>query len=418
MARYYVTVPSKGEHWGPYTRLLQAQDFARIGSQHGSPREVRRGKVAGKLVRKYADGERSWPAAKAQLQKLQPGEVPRGLRKNPMRKIDLKSYQYYVVLPRGIESGWEHKEDAKEQVSELSCPGAKVLTRKTLVSRGLDPKDNGSWVTGPVGNPKKKGVFKDKDGGRWRKFGNLGFYNVEEDDQAEYIEGREEESWMVFVKKTLKGKLVGSGTIEHTSLESSKYPRRPPRFELQYGYEASDDASRNREEFRSVSDATNFLVEGILKGWPEDGWENNPDAIELPSVLANQIYSDEFLSAYFDAALWSSTAYVGEPDTEDEGEPMDENYGLEDFDRETLKNMMAEARMWRSSVEPILEDLEGFEESQVGHDFWLTRNGHGVGFWDGDWPEPEATQLDEASKKAGEINLYVGDDGLIYSFQG
>jgi hypothetical protein len=91
MARYYVTVPSKREHWGPYTRLLQAQDFARIGSQHGSPREVRRGTVKGKLVRKYKGGERAWPTTKAQLQKLQPGEVPRGLRKNPRESDFFKS---------------------------------------------------------------------------------------------------------------------------------------------------------------------------------------------------------------------------------------------------------------------------------------------------------------------------------------
>ena len=131
----------------------------------------------------------------------------------------------------------------------------------------------------------------------------------------------------------------------------------------------------------------------------------------VPRDVVDRVYKDAFLFAYFEAALWSSS----DESNEQGGDPMDENYGLEDFDRETLKNMMAEARMWRRSVEPILEDLEGFEESQVGHDFWLTRNRHGAGFWDGDWPEPEATQLDEASKKAGEINLYVGDDGLIYS---
>lgn len=25
------------------------------------------------------------------------------------------------------------------------------------------------------------------------------------------------------------------------------------------------------------------------------------------------------------------------------------------------------------------------ECERIGHDFWLTRNGHGAGFWDGDW---------------------------------
>ena len=51
---------------------------------------------------------------------------------------------------------------------------------------------------------------------------------------------------------------------------------------------------------------------------------------------------------------------------------------------------------------------------QAGHDFWLTRNGHGAGFWDGDWPEPAATELTEAAHAAGEISAYLGDDGFIH----
>jgi hypothetical protein len=50
----------------------------------------------------------------------------------------------------------------------------------------------------------------------------------------------------------------------------------------------------------------------------------------------------------------------------------------------------------------------------AGHAFWLTRNGHGAGFWDGDWPEPHASALDEASKAFGSFDLYVGDDGMIH----
>jgi hypothetical protein len=26
--------------------------------------------------------------------------------------------------------------------------------------------------------------------------------------------------------------------------------------------------------------------------------------------------------------------------------------------------------------------LDDIDEEQIGHDFWLTRNGHGAGFWD------------------------------------
>ena len=50
---------------------------------------------------------------------------------------------------------------------------------------------------------------------------------------------------------------------------------------------------------------------------------------------------------------------------------------------------------------------------RAGHDFWLTRNGHGAGFRDGDWPEPFAAKLTEAAKRAGERDLYVSR-GWIY----
>lgn len=55
----------------------------------------------------------------------------------------------------------------------------------------------------------------------------------------------------------------------------------------------------------------------------------------------------------------------------------------------------------------------GSNSEQAGHDFWLTRNGHGSGFWDGGWPEPAATRLTDAAHAYGEFNLYVGDDGMI-----
>lgn len=54
-------------------------------------------------------------------------------------------------------------------------------------------------------------------------------------------------------------------------------------------------------------------------------------------------------------------------------------------------------------------------EARAGHDFWLTRNGHGVGFLDRDeLSEADQKRLTEASKEFGECYLYVGDDGKLY----
>lgn len=52
--------------------------------------------------------------------------------------------------------------------------------------------------------------------------------------------------------------------------------------------------------------------------------------------------------------------------------------------------------------------------AMAGHDFALTRNGHGAGFWDGDWPEPHASALDADAEAMGEFSLYIGDDGRIH----
>ena len=115
---------------------------------------------------------------------------------------------------------------------------------------------------------------------------------------------------------------------------------------------------------------------------------------------------DSFCRAYVETALWSST------DNSDEtgGEPLDKNYDINDIDPESLKKMEQDCKAFQEKA----GDLISGQEDQAGHDFWLTRNGHGAGFWDGDWPEPAATKLTNLSKEFGECDLYLGDDDQIY----
>jgi hypothetical protein len=113
---------------------------------------------------------------------------------------------------------------------------------------------------------------------------------------------------------------------------------------------------------------------------------------------------DEFTRAYVQAALWSST--------DDDGTPLDSKYSIEDIAPSTLEAMVEDCQQFQQqNAEAIQEN----GDADGGHDFWLTRNGHGAGFWDGDWPENGKT-LTLASKKFGEADLYVGDDGYIYQY--
>ena len=45
---------------------------------------------------------------------------------------------------------------------------------------------------------------------------------------------------------------------------------------------------------------------------------------------------------------------------------------------------------------------------QAAHDFWYTRNGHGVGFWENDrgWSEWQSEKFTVISKSFGEANAY------------
>jgi len=120
-----------------------------------------------------------------------------------------------------------------------------------------------------------------------------------------------------------------------------------------------------------------------------------PNAEEIPSI-------NEFLTAYIEATLWSST--------DDQDIPLDYNYGISDLAPETFQKMDEDCARF---INENWEDI-GLDFTKAGHDFWLTRNGHGCGFWDGDWPKDAGERLTSSSKRFGEVDLYVGDDGKIY----
>lgn len=75
----------------------------------------------------------------------------------------------------------------------------------------------------------------------------------------------------------------------------------------------------------------------------------------------------EFISAYLEAIDFTELGEYGQPPI---GAEIDE-----DFLRESIIDCLA----FFSRIECYLSPENIL---QAGHDFWLTRNGHGVGFWD------------------------------------
>lgn len=111
---------------------------------------------------------------------------------------------------------------------------------------------------------------------------------------------------------------------------------------------------------------------------------------------------DEFTQAYVEALFFTST---GSRDDEDL-----EHASFDELAPKTLAKIIHDCALFQKDNEHLCSG----DWSGAGHDFWLTRNHHGAGFWDGDWEEPEATALTDASHGYRSIDLYRGDDGRLY----
>ena len=111
---------------------------------------------------------------------------------------------------------------------------------------------------------------------------------------------------------------------------------------------------------------------------------------------------ETFFNAYVTCALWSSH--------DDRYEGGDENLEGEELAPVTRQAMKADCYDFlKNNYADVRIDLPA-----AGHDFWLTRCGHGAGFWDGDWDDAAGRRLTDAARVYGNVDLYVGDDGLVY----
>lgn len=81
---------------------------------------------------------------------------------------------------------------------------------------------------------------------------------------------------------------------------------------------------------------------------------------------------------------------------------------------------------WAENVDTVdilelLEDVDflslvaqtGMTDEQLGHDLWLTRQGHGAGFWDRGYPYEIGNELTEYAKALGTVDIYIDEAGYL-----
>lgn len=124
---------------------------------------------------------------------------------------------------------------------------------------------------------------------------------------------------------------------------------------------------------------------------------------------ARKACSQAFFDAYLRAALWSST----DESTESGGEPLDANYTVDDFTAKSIRKAKKDCNAFCDYAREELAAIPANDE-QNGHDFWLTRNEHGAGFWDRGYEEKLADTLTEKAHSFGEVNIFVGRGGKLH----
>lgn len=133
----------------------------------------------------------------------------------------------------------------------------------------------------------------------------------------------------------------------------------------------------------------------------------SPDLDEIQDV-----YLDSFTQAYAEATLWANTTLVrnGEP-TEEPVEPAwwqapRRLWAVEAFDSDAQASIREDCGDF---VRANWSDLKDLDPSQAGHDFALTRNHHGAGFWDRGLGEV-GERLTQACRPYGDSDAWFDDD--------
>lgn len=136
------------------------------------------------------------------------------------------------------------------------------------------------------------------------------------------------------------------------------------------------------------------------------------DAILNPPPPALQatvgvIDIDQVYLGYAEAALWSTL-----DERDNEFEHLDATCTISDICRVTADSMWEDCEKF---VAQNYDDLVAskLDDHDIGHTFWLNRNGHGDGFWDRNLPGDLGKKLDHACESWGEVNLFVNANGEV-----
>lgn len=145
-----------------------------------------------------------------------------------------------------------------------------------------------------------------------------------------------------------------------------------------------------------------YVSEDEFRSSLNDGWELLTFEVNTVLNREQRLYASEMHDHALASLLWS--------ETDDDGNPLDNTYDETDIDQESSDRVFDACV---SFVEQFWDEIgeDGLSAGNAGHDFVMSANGHGVGFWDSDLKNKDLFHRDA---KGYLFETYVGDDGRVY----
>lgn len=110
--------------------------------------------------------------------------------------------------------------------------------------------------------------------------------------------------------------------------------------------------------------------------------------------------------------VWSAGEY--EDESEDVVGFYEDCEESDEFINKCRKDATNFVEKYDEVIRQAVESSFVYSWEQAGCDFALTRNLHGVGFWDRDLGDI-GDKLTDYAHVEGSVYFYIGDDGMIYS---
>lgn len=127
--------------------------------------------------------------------------------------------------------------------------------------------------------------------------------------------------------------------------------------------------------------------------------------------MLTESFIKSFTAGYVEALLWSSVVLV-------DGDHVNaDNFEMSTAGADACRaDCLAFCTAHAALIEKATSIGDDYDAEHAGHDFALTRNGHGSGFWDrNNLPQDICDALTLAAQACGEANVYELDGEICIS---